>query len=86
MITGDIVKIVTQVIGGLGIFLLGMKHMSEGLQAVAGSRLRKMIGFVTDNRVMGVIIGMFVTMLVQSSSITTSLLVQRFLKVKKKNF
>jgi Na+/phosphate symporter len=38
------------VIGGLGIFMLGMKYMSEGMQAVAGNSLRRMISLVTDNR------------------------------------
>ncbi len=63
------------VIGGLGIFLLGMKNMSEGLQAVAGARLRKLIGYVTNNRIMAVGVGTFVTCLVQSSSITTVMVV-----------
>jgi len=68
-------KIATEVVGGLGIFLIGMKYMSEGLQAVAGSRLRKTISLMTNNRVMGVLAGMFVTCLVQSSSITTVMVV-----------
>lgn len=75
MDVGLFVKIVADVIGGLGIFLLGMKHMSEGLQAVSGDRLRKMISAVTNNRVMGVIVGLLVTCLVQSSSVTTVMVV-----------
>jgi phosphate:Na+ symporter len=67
--------IAAQVIGGLGIFLLGMKNMSEGLQAISGDRLRKMIGAVTNNRLMGVIMGVLVTCLVQSSSVTTVMVV-----------
>ncbi len=63
------------VIGGLGIFLLGMKNLSEGMQAVAGHRMRRMISAVTENRVLGVGTGTFVTMLVQSSSITTVIVV-----------
>lgn len=59
------------VVGGLGIFLLGMKHMSEGMQAVAGNRLRKLISSVTDNRILAVFVGMFVTCMIQSSSVTT---------------
>ncbi len=58
-------------IGGLGIFLFGMKSMSDGLQAVAGSTLRRLIAMVTDNRLMAVVAGIGVTCLVQSSSITT---------------
>ncbi len=68
-------KIASQVVGGLGVFLLGMKHMSEGLQAVSGDRLRKMISAVTNNRIMGVIVGLLVTCLVQSSSVTTVMVV-----------
>ena len=63
------------IIGGLAIFLLGMKHMSEGLQAISGDRLRKMIGAVTNNRLMGVLVGLAVTCLVQSSSVTTVMVV-----------
>ncbi len=63
------------VLGGLGIFLLGMKNMSEGLQAVAGNGLRRMISAVTDNRLMAVTMGALVTTLVQSSSITTVMVV-----------
>ncbi len=63
------------VIGGLGIFLLGMKNMSEGLQAIAGGGLRRMISAVTDNRLMAVGVGTLVTTLVQSSTITTVMVV-----------
>lgn len=63
------------VIGGLGIFLLGMKNMSEGVQAVAGARLRSMIKAVTDNRFLAVGVGTGVTCIVQSSSITTVIVV-----------
>ena len=62
-------------IGGLGIFLLGMKNMSEGMQAVAGSSLRKMIAAVTNNRFFATIVGVIVTCVVQSSSITTVMVV-----------
>jgi phosphate:Na+ symporter len=68
-------KIASQVVGGLGVFLLGMKYMSEGLQAVSGDRLRKMIGAATNNRVMGVVVGLLITCLVQSSSVTTVMVV-----------
>lgn len=67
--------IAAEVIGGLGVFLLGMKYMSEGLQAVSGDKLRKMISAVTSNRFMGVIVGLLVTCLVQSSSVTTVMVV-----------
>ena len=71
----DYWKLVFTVIGGLGIFLLGMKSMSDGLQAVAGNRLRKMIAVVTNNRLMATGVGTLVTMILQSSSITTVMVV-----------
>ena len=64
-----------EVIGGLGIFLLGMKNMSEGVQAIAGPRLRTMINMATTNRFMAVGMGTLVTCMVQSSSITTVMVV-----------
>ena len=63
------------VIGGLGIFLLGMRYMSDGLQTIAGNRLRRMIGMVTNNRLMATGVGTVVTCVVQSSSITTVMVV-----------
>ncbi len=63
------------VIGGLGLFMLGMKFMSEGMQAVAGQSLRRMISLVTNNRFMAAATGTLVTMLVQSSSVTTVIIV-----------
>jgi Na/Pi-cotransporter len=75
MDTALIVDILLKVVGGLGIFLLGMKNMSEGIQAVAGERLRKLISSVTDNRLMACGIGTAITCLVQSSSVTTVMVV-----------
>ncbi|GAA5504837.1 Na/Pi cotransporter family protein [Novipirellula caenicola] len=68
-------ELVCGLVGGLGIFLLGMKNMSEGMQAVAGSSLRKMIAAVTNNRIFATIVGVIVTCVVQSSSITTVMVV-----------
>ena len=62
-------------IGGLGIFLLGMKSMSDGMQAVAGARLRTLISWVTSHRYLATVVGIFVTCVVQSSSITTVMVV-----------
>ena len=73
--TEVILKIVFGMIGGLGIFLLGMKNMSDGMQAVAGDSLRKMISAVTTNRFMATGVGTAVTCVVQSSSITTVLVI-----------
>ncbi len=58
-------------IGGLGLFLLGMKSMSDGMQAVAGDSLRRLISMVTTNRLLALVVGIVVTCVVQSSSITT---------------
>ncbi|MBD3636118.1 MAG: Na/Pi cotransporter family protein [Crocinitomicaceae bacterium] len=58
-------------IGALGLFIFGMKIMSEGLQKAAGSKLRNMLGSITSNRVKGVITGFGITSIVQSSSVTT---------------
>lgn len=71
----DLVQLACGLIGGLGVFLLGMKNMSEGMQAVAGSSLRRMIGLVTNNRLLAMIAGVFVTCVVQSSSVTTVMVV-----------
>lgn len=67
--------IAVDVIAGLGVFLLGMKNMSEGMQAIAGPTMRKMINRATSNRFMAVGMGTLVTCLVQSSSITTVMVV-----------
>ena len=61
--------------GGLGIFLLGMNQLSEGLQAVAGQRLRKIVAAVTSNRFAGIATGTVVTGIVQSSSVVTVMVV-----------
>lgn len=58
-------------IGSLGFFIYGMKMMSEGLQQVAGNRLRTMMGRITSNRVSGVLTGFGTTAIIQSSSVTT---------------
>jgi len=75
MDTTLLMEIILRVGGGLGLFLLGMKNMSEGMQAAAGNRLRAMIGAVTNNRLMACGVGLLVTCLIQSSSVTTVMLV-----------
>jgi len=64
-----------KLIGSLGLFLYGMKIMSEGLQKVAGDRLRSILTAMTTNRVTGVLTGMLITALIQSSSATTVMVV-----------
>lgn len=70
-----VAKMIFGIVGGLGIFLLGMKHMSDGMQAVAGARLRKLIAAVTNNRILATGVGTLVTCIIQSSSITTVMVV-----------
>ena len=62
-------------LGSLALFLYGMKIMSEGLQKFAGDRLRNILAAMTRNRVMGVLTGILITALIQSSSATTVMVV-----------
>ena len=71
----EALTILLTVLGGLGVFLLGMKHLSEGLQAAAGNGLRKFMSRATGHRIVGVMSGIVSTIIVQSSSITTVMLV-----------
>ncbi len=66
-----IIEVIIQVIGGLGLFLYGMQAMSDGMQRLAGTRLKKIIGAITNNRIMATLVGVGVTGIVQSSSVTT---------------
>jgi phosphate:Na+ symporter len=68
-------SILVNTAGGLGIFLLGLNQLSEGLQAVAGKRLRKIVAACTSNRFAGIVTGAFVTGIVQSSSVVTVMVV-----------
>ncbi|WP_440895859.1 Na/Pi cotransporter family protein [Amphibacillus sp. Q70] len=71
----DIMTIIFEFLGGLGIFLLGIKSMGEGLQKSAGDRLKDILDKFTSNPFLGVLAGMVVTILIQSSSGTTVLTV-----------
>ena len=62
-------------VGALGMFLYGMKVMSEGLQKVAGDKLRSILSVMTTNRFTGVLTGILITALIQSSSATTVMVV-----------
>ena len=75
MNVGLVPEMVFHVVGGLGIFLLGMKYMQQGLQVVAGDSIRRMINAVTANRFLAVGIGLFITTLVQSSSVTSVMVI-----------
>lgn len=63
--------VVFQTLGGLGLFLMGMKVMSEGMQKAAGERLRKILRVLTANRFVGVFVGFVITAIIQSSSATS---------------
>lgn len=62
-------------VGGLGVFIIGMKYLSDSLQVLSGGMIRKAISSVTTNRFLAVLVGLFVTCFVQSSSITTVMVV-----------
>ncbi len=62
-------------LGGLALFLFGMEQMAEALKSVAGDRMKDILGKLTTNRIMGLITGAFVTAVIQSSSVTTVMLV-----------
>lgn len=67
----SITQVIFSFLGGLGIFLYGLKVMGDGLQASAGDRLRDILNKFTSNPLLGVLAGMIVTILIQSSSGTT---------------
>jgi phosphate:Na+ symporter len=67
--------IIFQTLGGLGLFIFGMRFMSDGLKKVAGKRLRAFLSAVSSNRVIACITGTIVTSIIQSSSATTVMVV-----------
>lgn len=74
----EIFKIIVGIltlIGALGLFLFGMKLMSESLQKVAGNKMRKILAAMTNNRIKGIFTGFLVTCTIQSSSATTVMVV-----------
>jgi len=71
----DFQNVIFGVFGGLGLFVFGMKYLSDGLQNVAGTKLRRVLRSLTQNRFRGVGLGALVTCIVQSSSVTTIMLV-----------
>jgi phosphate:Na+ symporter len=68
-------QLIFGLLGGLGLFLFGMKIMSEGLQKIAGDRMRRILAALTTNRFVGTLVGLAVTTLIQSSSATTVMVV-----------
>ncbi|MGA1846534.1 Na/Pi cotransporter family protein [Deferribacter abyssi] len=71
----NISLLISGLVGGLGMFLYGMKMMSEGLQKTAGNSLRKILEKLTSNRIVGTLVGLTVTAIIQSSSATTVMVV-----------
>ena len=71
----ELILSLLSLLGSLGLFLFGMKTMSEGLEKFAGDRLRSILAAMTKNRFMGVLTGIIVTALIQSSSATTVMVV-----------
>lgn len=64
-----------QLLGGLGLFIYGMKLMGDGLEKTAGDKLKKILEVLTTNRFMGVLVGTGVTSIIQSSSATTVMVI-----------
>lgn len=69
------VSVIVSLLGGLGLFLLGMKQMSDGLEKAAGAKMRGILEAVTTNRVMGTLVGILFCAVIQSSSATTVMVV-----------
>lgn len=75
MTTMESVQAIFQFVGGLGMFLYGMHIMADGLQKSAGSKVKKLLGFLTNNRVMAILVGALITAIIQSSGATTVMVV-----------
>ena len=71
----DTLKTIIELMGGLGLFIYGMKLMGDGLENAAGEGLKHILEKVTSNRLMGVAIGAIITAVIQSSSATTVMVV-----------
>jgi len=68
-------RMAMELFGGLALFLFGMEQMSDGLKAAAGDQMKTLLSKLTKNRFMAAISGAFVTAVIQSSSVTTVLVV-----------
>lgn len=71
----NITNVIIQTLGGLGLFILGMNMMTEGLQMSAGNRIKKVLSAISSNRVIGCVTGAGITAVIQSSSATTVMLI-----------
>ena len=71
----NLIGILIQTLGGLGLFILGMKTMTDGLQMIAGQKIKKILEAVSSNRILGCATGAGITAVIQSSSATTVMLI-----------
>jgi phosphate:Na+ symporter len=71
----EVLKVLFMFIGGLGMFLYGMNLMGDGLQKSAGNKMKRLLGYLTNNRLVAVLVGTLVTGIIQSSSATTVMVV-----------
>lgn len=71
----QVIGIIFSLLGGLGLFLFGMKQMSDGLQKISGDSLKRILEKITSNRILGTAVGAAVTTVIQSSSATTVMVV-----------
>lgn len=71
----NLISTLVELLGGLGLFIYGMKLMGDGLENAAGDSLKNILEKVTSNKLMGVLIGAIVTAIIQSSSATTVMVV-----------
>ena len=75
MCMNEVFETILTLLGGLGVFLIALKIMSENLESVAGNRLRSIFNKISNNRFAGIAVGTGVTMVIQSSSATTVMIV-----------
>ncbi|NLM10883.1 MAG: Na/Pi cotransporter family protein [Clostridiaceae bacterium] len=75
MDTKEILSFLPGLLGGVAVFLFGMNMLSEGLQKIAGDKLRHIISILTNNPIIGILVGTVVTAIIQSSSATTVMVI-----------
>ncbi|MFQ9617162.1 MAG: Na/Pi cotransporter family protein, partial [Clostridium butyricum] len=73
--TFDDFSMMFQFVGGLGMFLYGMQMMATGLQKTAGDKMKHLLGVLTNNRFMGILVGALITAIIQSSGATTVMVI-----------
>lgn len=73
--SGETIRIIFTLLGGLAVFIYGMNLMSDGLQKVAGEKMKNILALLTRNPVLGVLAGTITTAVLQSSSATTVMII-----------